>query len=95
MLAGFKLTAKTCKDACPKRNRRIIAMFTDSDPPSLHASLPEVAKKTAVESWMKEDDLSEAEYEIDSRFNAGAYGLVDARTIDCYKARWINGRYCA
>lgn len=85
MLAGFKLATKTCEDAGLKRNGRIIAMFTGSDPPSLHASLPEVATRTAVRLGTKEDDLSEADYEIDSRFNAGAYGLVDAKTVDAMK----------
>ena len=85
MLAGFKLATKTCRNACPKRNRHIIAMFTGSDPPSLHASLPEVARRTADRLGMEGDDLLEADYEIDSRFNAGAYGLVDAKTIDAMK----------
>ena len=85
MLAGFKLATKACKDARPKRNRRIIAMFTGSDPPSLHASLPKVARRTAVRLGMEGDDLSEADYEIDSRFNAGAYGQVDAKTVDAMK----------
>lgn len=85
MLAGFKLATKTCEDAGLKRNGRISAMFTGSDPPSLHASLPEVATRTAVRLGTKEDDLSEADYEIDSRFNAGAYGLANAKTVDAMK----------
>lgn len=85
MLAGFKLATKTCKNARLKRNRRIIAMFSGSDPPSLHASLPEVVKRTQDRLGIEEDDVSEAEYVIDSRFNAGAYGQVDAKTIDAMK----------
>jgi len=87
MLAGFRLASKNREDARLNRssNRRIIAMFTGSDPPSLHASLPEVAKRTAVRLGIEEDDLSETDYEIDSRFNAGAYGLLDAKTTDAMK----------
>lgn len=85
MLAGFKLATKTRNDACPKRNRRIIAVFTGSDPPSIHASLPEVVKRTEDRLGIEEDDISEVDYEIDSRFNAGAYGQVDAKTIDAMK----------
>ena len=84
MLAGFMLAAQTSRYADSKRKRRIIAMFTGSDPPSLHASLPEVTKRTARKLGV-EVDLSMVEYEIDSRFNAGAYGLVDAGTIEAMK----------
>lgn len=87
MLAGFRLAAKTCNNTtCQKRNRRIIAMFTGSDPPSLHASLAEVARRTADRlGVVEDDDISETDCEIDSRFNAGAYGLVDTKTIDAMK----------
>lgn len=85
MLAGFRLARKTSKDTDLQRQRRIIAMFAGSDPPSLHASVPKVARRTAERLGIKEDRLPEIDYEIDSRFNAGAYGLVDTKTIDAMK----------
>lgn len=85
MLAGFKIAAKTRHKTCQKRNRRIIAMFTGSDPPSIHTSLAEVARRTADRLGIEENDISETDYEIDSRFNAGAYGLVDTKAIDAMK----------
>lgn len=93
MLAGFKLAAKTCNNnidkASPKkkRNRHIVAMFTGSDPPSLHASLAEVVRRTEDRLGIggEANDHFFTGYEIDSRFNAGAYGQVDAKTIDAMK----------
>lgn len=88
MLAGFKLAAKTGDDDAPKkkkRNRRIIATFAATDPAYLQASLPEVVRRTEDKLGLQANDLSEVECEIDSRFNAGAYGQVDAKTVEAMK----------
>ena len=81
MIAGFKLLEKTSQS--PKR--KTIGIDASAKPKETFEQVLRIAKFTATKSGLSEDDITEADVILVTRYHAGTYGLADDATIEAIK----------
>lgn len=70
MIAGFKLLEKR---GGPKR--RVIGIDASATIPKTRAQTLRIAKFTAAKIGLTEDDITDADVELDDRYHGGVYGI--------------------
>ncbi|KAG9230980.1 ACC deaminase [Amylocarpus encephaloides] len=81
MVAGFKLLE--LKHGTPKR--RVIGIDASAKPAETRGQVLRIAKFTAVKIGLTEDDITEADVELDERYHDGCYGIPGQMTIDAMR----------
>lgn len=81
MIAGFKLLE--LKHGVPRR--RVIGIDASAKPAETRAQCLRIAKFTGVKIGLKEDDITEADIELDERYHDGCYGIPKQMTIDAMR----------
>ena len=86
IVAGFKLLEKIYPE---EKRRRLIGVDASAKPVETRAQILRIAKDTAAQIGLTEDDITEEDVVLDERYHAGAYGIPDMRTWDAigYGAR--------
>ncbi|KAJ5893235.1 hypothetical protein N7495_004926 [Penicillium taxi] len=79
MIAGFKLLERLYPEE-PKR--RIIGIDASAKVEATRAQVLRIARSTAASIGLKEDDITDADVELDDRYHAGTYGIPDQLTWD-------------
>lgn len=77
MVAGFKL----CQARHGSPARRIIGIDASGEPQKTFDQVLRIARFTAAKIGLREEDITESDIVIDSRYNAGVYGIPDEATI--------------
>ena len=83
MVAGFKLAAKN--EPSLAQDRRLIGVDSSAKPMSLRATVLNIAKQTGGKIGLMDEDITEQDFILDERFNAGEYGKVDEATLTAVK----------
>ncbi|KAK4898468.1 hypothetical protein LTR27_004065 [Elasticomyces elasticus] len=80
IVVGSKLVAEE------RRKRRLVAVgiFAQSEEVTVETTL-RIARRTCEQLGLPEDTVEAADFEVDMRFNAGAYGKLDKRTAEAVK----------
>ncbi|KAK7458817.1 hypothetical protein VKT23_009826 [Stygiomarasmius scandens] len=82
MIAGFKLLAKLNPSHPP---RRVIGIDASAKPAETKAQVLRIAKNTAGQIGLKEEDITEDDVILDERYHAGVYGIPDKQTVEAIK----------
>ena len=91
MIAGFELLEQTTSTSTTYEHlnsRRLIGVDTNARPKGeLAAEVLRIARATAERIGVEgaETAITEADVEIDMRWNGSAYGKVDVRTVEAMK----------
>ncbi|KAB5575663.1 1-aminocyclopropane-1-carboxylate deaminase [Coniochaeta sp. 2T2.1] len=90
MVAGLKLAAKARAatqegDVSPRKRRVIGVQAGPKDSKEMRQLVLQIARTTARKIGVDEEEITEDDFEIDSRWHAGAYGRLDERTRDSIK----------
>jgi 1-aminocyclopropane-1-carboxylate deaminase len=83
MIAGFKLLENTTASSVigNRKQRKLIGIDAFADEPGkTEAQVLQIAKATAAKIGLSESHIREEDVEVDLRWNAGSYGLVDDQT---------------
>ncbi|KAL4878221.1 tryptophan synthase beta subunit-like PLP-dependent enzyme [Aspergillus karnatakaensis] len=80
MVAGFKLAEKN-----GAKKRRVIGIDASATVKQTFDQVLRIAKFTGVKIGLSEDDITEADIELDDRYHGGVYGIPDERTIEAIK----------
>lgn len=80
MIAGFKLIEKIAG-----KRRRIIGIDASAKPKETRGHVLRIARFTGVKIGLKEDDITEADVELDERYHDGCYGIPDEMTKEAMK----------
>ncbi|KAJ7156220.1 ACC deaminase [Mycena filopes] len=80
MVAGFKLLEKT-----GGKKRKVIGVDASAKPAATRAQVLRIAKFTAAQIGLSEEDITEADVILDERYHAGCYGIPDKQTIEAIK----------
>ncbi|CAG8971145.1 hypothetical protein HYALB_00010120 [Hymenoscyphus albidus] len=81
MIAGFKLLE--LKHGVP--HRRVIGIDASAKPAETRAQCLRIAKFTGVKIGLKDEDITEADIELDERYHDGCYGIPKQMTIDAMR----------
>ncbi|KAJ4318185.1 hypothetical protein N0V94_004551 [Neodidymelliopsis sp. IMI 364377] len=86
MAAGFKLIKKDTDNGEVMSKRRLIGIqATSCDLKETSRVVTKSAKNAAKLIGLKEEDVTEEDFELDGRFNAGKYGYFNEETEDAIK----------
>ena len=80
MVAGFKLLEKG-----GGRRRRVLGIDASAKPQETRHQVLRIAKFTAVKIGLKEEDIVEADIELDERYHDGVYGIAGEKTIQAMR----------
>ncbi|KAK5735971.1 hypothetical protein LTR17_007806 [Elasticomyces elasticus] len=80
IVVGSKLVAEE------RRKRRLVAIgiFAQSEDVTVETTL-RIARRTCEQLGLPQDTVEAADFEVDMRYNAGAYGKLDERTAEAVK----------
>ncbi|KAI0837102.1 1-aminocyclopropane-1-carboxylate [Hypoxylon sp. FL0890] len=81
MVAGFKLAQKKLGS----KKRRVIGIDASAKPKQTFDQVLRIAKMTAAKIGLEEDDITEADIELDDRYHAGVYGIADEQTLEAIR----------
>lgn len=77
MVAGFKLIEMLYPD---ETKRKIIGIDASAKPAETRAQILRIAKNTAAQIGLKEEDITEEDVILDEGYHAGTYGVPDQQT---------------
>lgn len=80
MIAGFKLIEKN-----GGRKRRVIGIDASAKPKETRDQVLRIAKFTGVKIGLKDEDITEADVELDERYHDGCYGIPGEMTKKAMK----------
>lgn len=85
-VAGFKLLEKIFPE---EKRRKLIGVDASAKPAENRAQILRIAKTTASQIGLTEEDITEEDVVLDDRYHGGAYGIPDQQTWDAigYGAR--------
>ncbi|KAJ7065794.1 tryptophan synthase beta subunit-like PLP-dependent enzyme [Mycena amicta] len=81
MVAGFKLLEKKLGG----KQRKVIGIDASAKPAETRAAVLRIARSTAAQIGLSEDDINEEDVILDERYHAGCYGIPDKQTIEAIK----------
>ncbi len=76
MIAGFKLVEKL-----GGKKRRVVGIDASAKPDETKEQVLRIARFTGVKIGLAEEDITEADVELDERWHEGAYGIPGEGTI--------------
>ncbi|KAK3636706.1 hypothetical protein LTR56_014007 [Elasticomyces elasticus] len=84
--AGIVVGSKLVAADEERRKRRLVAIgiFAQSEEVTVETTL-RIARRTCEQLGLPQDAVEAADFEVDMRFNAGAYGKMDNRTAEAVK----------
>ncbi|KAL6250739.1 hypothetical protein RBB50_003042 [Rhinocladiella similis] len=81
MIAGFKLLEKGGQSP----PRKVIGIDASAKPQQTFDQVLRIAKQTAAKIGLSEDDISEKDVVLDTRYHAGCYGIADEATLEAMR----------